>query len=363
MTRGYLYKRGKKWWISFYVDRQKHRESSRSLRKTDAERLLRQRTAEAEEGRFIGRDAENVRLEDLRQLVLDDYGANERRTPDRVERAFRKLEGFFGLRCKAVDIRAHRLTAYVNARNGAAATIRQELAYLKRGFGLAIKNELLRPNHKPTFPTIAVDNARQGFLEDAEYHDVIRAMAQVKGGDFLIPVIQTYRLTGWRKQEILGLRWSQIDLDAGVIRLDVRTTKNRDGRTFPFAALPELAQVVKRQRQYTDRVQHRIGAVVPWVFHRNGKPIKNMYYAWRRACAIAGVDGRLLHDFRRTAVRALERAGVSRSVAMQLTGHKTESVYRRYAIMSEADLAEGLAKRASLEQQLGKPSWMVAGKK
>jgi integrase len=50
------------------------------------------------------------------------------------------------------------------------------------------------------------------------------------------------------------------------------------------------------------------------------------------------------HDFRRTAVRNLERAGVSRSVAMQLTGHKTEAVYRRYAIVSEGDLGAGLEK-------------------
>ena len=88
-----------------------------------------------------------------------------------------------------------------------------------------------------------MSNARQGFFEDSEYETVIRTLAALKGGDLLVPVIQTYRLTGWRKQEILGLQWSQIDLDAGVIRLDVRTTKNRDGRTFPFAALPELAQV------------------------------------------------------------------------------------------------------------------------
>ena len=62
---------------------------------------------------------------------------------------------------------------------------------------------------------------------------------------------------------------------------------------------------------------------------------------------------KLLHDFRRTAVRNLERAGVPRSVAMKLTGHKTESVYRRYAIVAEGDLAEGVAKLAVLHQALG----------
>jgi hypothetical protein len=51
----------------------------------------------------------------------------------------------------------------------------------------------------------------------------------------------------------------------------------------------------------------------------------------------------------RTEVRELERAGVPRSVAMQLLGHKTENIYRRYAIVSEADLAEGVARRATFQ--------------
>ena len=58
------------------------------------------------------------------------------------------------------------------------------------------------------------------------------------------------------------------------------------------------------------------------------------------------MPGHLLHDFRRTAVRNLERRGVARSVAMQITGHKTESVYRRCAIVSDADLEEAARKLA-----------------
>ena len=80
----------------------------------------------------------------------------------------------------------------------------------------------------------------------------------------------------------------------------------------------------------------------PNVFHRNGKRIKTFRGAWEVACTAAGHPGMLVHDLRRSAVRNMERAGLSRSVAMQLTGHKTEAVYRRYAITSEADLREGV---------------------
>ena len=83
--------------------------------------------------------------------------------------------------------------------------------------------------------------------------------------------------------------------------------------------------------------------MIPWVFHRQGVPIRSYRRAWLSACKRAGLD-RIPHDFRRTAVRNLERAGVPRSVAMQLIGHKTESIYRRYAIVAEADLRDGEAK-------------------
>jgi Phage integrase family len=75
--------------------------------------------------------------------------------------------------------------------------------------------------------------------------------------------------------------------------------------------------------------------------------------AWAEACRKAGLPALLFHDLRRSAVRNLERAGVSRSVAMKLTGHKTESVYRRYAIVAESDLRRGSAKLTALSDNFG----------
>ena len=117
-------------------------------------------------------------------------------------------------------------------------------------------------------------------------------------------------------------------------------------------------------------LERATGTIIPWVFQGAGRPIRSYRYAWAGACARAGTNvrggvkvvvrphlvGRIVHDLRRTAVRNLERAGVPRSVAMQLTGHKTESVYRRYAIVAEADLREGVAKLASLPSLAPRPA-------
>ncbi len=76
--------------------------------------------------------------------------------------------------------------------------------------------------------------------------------------------------------------------------------------------------------------------------------IKSFRRAWVTACKKAGIPERVPHDFRRTAVRNLERAGVPRSTAMKMVGHRTESIYRRYAIVDEAMLKEGAAKLQTL---------------
>ena len=164
--------------------------------------------------------------------------------------------------------------------------------------------------------------------------------------EYLKAVAETAYITGWRvHDELLTREKKHVDLKAGWLRLEPGETKNRDGRNFPLT--PRLREVLHAQIERTEALQRAEEKIIPWLFHRDGKPIKDFRHAWLTALVKAGfgtevrnargklikkVGSRIPHDFRRTAVRNLERAGVSRSDAMKMVGHKTEAIYRRYAI-------------------------------
>jgi hypothetical protein len=84
-----------------------------------------------------------------------------------------------------------------------------------------------------------------------------------------------------------------VDFVAEVVRLDIRTSKNADGRTLPFDLLPELADVLRRQRLYTDAFEAMSGHKIPWVFHREGRPIRDYAHGWRTTLPNGGLFRKL----------------------------------------------------------------------
>lgn len=340
---GHLYRRGSVWWIKWSdASGQRHFRTSGSTVRNVAAAMLREQVAHRDRGLPVPPDPRRVSVDMILEALLAEYRTNGRRSIDRADLSCRHLKRFFGGR-SAVTVRGVDVVGYADLRlqeKTAVATVNRELAALRRAFRLAIRQGLLVT--MPPITTLREDNVRTGFFEADQFEAVCRRLRDTE-----VDIARFCYHTGWRtKSEVFPLTWAQVDWTGGLVRLEPGTTKNREGRAFPIT--PALRAILERRLDYTRRCERAQGRIIPCVFHRKGLQVKSMAKSWRTACKEAGAPGRLLHDLRRTAVRNLERAGVSRSVAMKMTGHKTESVYRRYAIVSEGDLREAGAKLAAI---------------
>jgi integrase len=295
--------------------------------------LLRQRLAERETGKITGRP-DLITFAQLRELAERQYTLDGRRSLDRLRAAFAHLEKALGAETRAPEVTPARLDAYAVERiaaGAARATVNYELAAMRRAFHLAIEKGLLAV--MPVIKLPAVRNQRSGFFEDGDFAAVLLELPTD-----IQPVIRFLRFTGWRRSEVLSLTWDQVDMDGGIIRLAAADTKGADARSFPFGLAPEIVQLVEARWQVRDGL---------FVFHRKGQRIGTgaLRGAWKRACKRADLDGRLVHDLRRSAARDLRRAGVSEGEIMKLCGWRTRSMFDRYNIIDEQDLARAVAKR------------------
>jgi integrase len=311
-------------WIEYWVDGVQYRESSGSPDARVAAGLLKHRIAEKQASRhgladFVG--PQRTTVAELLDNLLEDYRIRGRKsladTYYHVQAVRRHLADLL-----AAEVDARKLRWYVGLRldEGVAnATVNRELAALRRAFNLTKQDGQLR--QVPSFPMLPEHNVRRGFFEVYEVELVVRCLP-----DYLQDLVRFAFLSGWRRGEIVGLQWSMIDQPGRLIVLP--TSKNTKGRVLALEG--EMWDNI--ERRYAER------GLVPWVFHRYGQPIRGFRKAWAAACQATGMPGRHFHDLRRSAVRNLTRAGVPDKTAMDLTGHKTRSVYDRYNITSEEDL-------------------------
>ena len=137
--------------------------------------------------------------------------------------------------------------------------------------------------------------------------------------------------SGWRSGEAMALQWSWID--GNMIRLPAEVAKSKKARSLPIIGVIE--DVIERRKKL-----HRLDC--PFVFHRAGKPIKAFRKTFKAAAKEIGQPALLPHDMRRSAVRNFRKSGLAESEGMALSGHKTNSVYKRYDIISDDDLTESM---------------------
>jgi integrase len=339
---GSVYLRGRVWWIKYPADGRRIQESSLSEVRTDAENLLKRRLGEIVTGKFRGLGPERVKMSELFADVIDDYRINKRSSTDDVDSRVRlHLEPAFG-KIRAAALSSQDIKRYITNRRDAGtpeATINRELAIVSRAFRLAAESDPPKVTRVLKIPRLHEDNVRTGFLEHENY---MRLRNELPPYVRLVYVVGYY--VGVRRGELAKVKWSDVDFAGAEIRLAGSITKNKKPRTIPiYGEMRQWLEMAKAERD-------QLWPGCEWVFARKGRPLGDFRKVWEPACERASVTGLLFHDLRRSAIRNMERAGIPRQVAMQISGHRTENVYRRYDIVSKRDLTNAASK---LENYLG----------
>jgi len=342
------------WWIKYYLNGKAYPEPTGSPDRKVAEKILREKMARKTLNQ-LKPVADKVKFDDVVALLINDYKINGKRSLDRVEHGLKHLMPFFGGR-KVQTITPGLIDAYILERQeqGAAnATINREMANLKRAFNLAIEKGKI--DQRPFISMLEEDNVRTGFFTAGEFLALRDALP-----DYLRPIVTFAYYTGWRKQEILTLGWNQVDLQGKTVRLAPGQTKNKKGRVIALdGELLEVIQAQSEKRRVVALPGQSHTLLCPYVFHNNGNPIKDFRSAWKAATGKAGLSGRLFHDLRRTAIKNMVKAGVREKVAMEITGHKTRSVFDRYHIVDEEELREAARKTSEHVRGEGKATVVV----
>jgi integrase len=325
---GSVYKRGRIWWLSYSVRGKPHAESSGSTEHADAVRKLKQRIKDVGTGRPIGPKIDRTTLGDLLEMLVNDYKANNQRA-SAIKAPVAHLVEHFGKETLAIDITTDEILKFVNRRRDEGAsnsTVNRSLSALKRAFHLG---EIAKKvADKPHVPMLAEDNVRQGFVTKAEFERLRAALP----ADLRDPVAFLY-YSAWRVGEVRSLQWR--DIKGNSVRLRPENSKNKKGRVLPLRG--ELAETI-------GRVTERRVPESPFVFHRDdGRPLGLFRKSWTTACKKAGLGDILVHDLRRSAIKNMMDTGhVRERVAMAISGHKTRSVFDRYDIATEDDMARAL---------------------
>ena len=130
--------------------------------------------------------------------------------------------------------------------------------------------------------------------------------------------------SAWRSSEPKAMQWHWLDLDNWTVRLPAKFSKNKKARSLPLEGV--LRDVIKLRIELRDPVS-------PFVFHRNGKPIKSFRRGFQSAAKRTKLADLVPHDMRRSAIRNFRKAGLSETDGMKLSGHQTRAVYDRYNIV------------------------------
>lgn len=316
-----VFKRGKYWWIDYYIEGRRVRRNTKTSSKRRAGEILAKVRTDIVEGRLdLHRATTSSVTFSAFALQYLEY-SEQNKKPLSYQRdciSMKTLLAFFGVR-KITDITPMLVEHYKAERRRAGrkpATINRELACLKHMFTIAITYKLARENPCKQVPMLREDNEITNPLCD-EDEVLLLQHADPEVRDVVICALDT----GMRRGEIFDLRWPNVDLRRRVIRV----AKAKSPKDRYVDVTDRLHAVLTRRRRDSD------GEYV-FASPKTGGRRTRVDKGFKRALERAGLadKGYRFHDLRHTFATRLVEAGHNLRTIQDLMGHSSLRMLERY---------------------------------
>jgi integrase len=229
-----------------------------------------------------------------------------------------------------------------SGRDRSPTSVNRELELISSIFSRAILDGVVESNPCKKVKKFAEDNERTRYLSPDEE---TRLLAQLVGErEHLRSIVLMAIHTGMRRNEILSLRWSEVDLERGVIH--VIKTKSRRNRALP------INEVVHRELA---ALQEQTDGAGGWVFRstKTGSKFVDIKKGFTAACKASGISGLRFHDLRHTTGTRLGDDGTSTTTIAEILGHSDLRMTKRYTHATDPNKREAVERLARYGHQHG----------
>ncbi len=318
---------GKVYWIEYYLAGSRKRERIGHSKLAAENRLRKVQIAKAE-GKFINSNKNNrITLGKLRNWYLNLAEVQQKRSYRDVCQCIDTVLKFLGetrlvgdeLNQDIERFQNHRLNN--KSRRGkpvSPATINRNVANFRAMLNKAVDYYKIDSSPLRRLKKLEENNVREKILSEEDFGKLLSNCS----GDLKGLVLIGYYIP-MRQAEILNLMWEEIDFKLKFIRLSGMRTKNKKGRVISLH--PHVYE-------YLRRLPEPIGG---------GYVFKSRCFnrrAFNKAKEIAGIIDFNFHDLRHCAINNLRLAGNDHFVIKEQSGHKTNSAFERYNLVSEDEV-------------------------
>jgi integrase len=328
----YKQKSGKVWWVFFSYRGRQYRQSTGTTNKKLAESVHSKIKTQIVEGKFLEKSKDQEKtFEQLVDRYSEEVVPTKSLNTQRDDKSYAKILKleFKGLYLDEItpDLISKKRHGWKSTIGG--RTINRRLSFLSAAFTQAIKVWGWCRFNPVSCIKREKEKKRVKYFPDDEFEKIFEEFV-----DWVKPIVLVAKNTGLRRNNVVNLKWSQVDLREKFIVLDAEEMKNQQSLGVPLneAAFSVLQGLAKSKKSL-------------FVFCKaNGNP----YTAWgvtrafKKACIVANYPDYRFHDLRHDFCSKLVQRGVDLYKVKELAGHKDISSTLRYAHLRRKDLTDSI---------------------